>query len=99
MNNRPDIGTIVDSASTGLLAADMDGRITYINKTAAEILKLDANDLLDAPLSAFLPNIHNLVLESLETGKAGAVIIFRKRKWIWWWTSHQLRISVRSTGR
>lgn len=47
---------IIDAASDGIIAADGDGRITTLNKTAAKMLRIENRDVVGQPITAVVPN-------------------------------------------
>jgi PAS domain S-box-containing protein len=60
---------IMDSMSNGVIVVDASGRLIYINRQAAKILKLEGNKIMGAYIPDVLPMTGPLVIKCLETGR------------------------------
>lgn len=59
---------ILDALEEGLLSIDVEGNVTYINRAAAEILKIPPQEALGQPLRAIYPR--STIARVMETGRA-----------------------------
>lgn len=64
-----DIQAVLDAATEGIIAIDIDGKITQLNTAAEDILGLRAEDVLGMPLGQVLTADFPL-LKTVKTGKS-----------------------------
>lgn len=64
-NRRKYIETVLETLPTGVISFDADDRISTINRSAADILKLESKDLSSVKLADLVSTENRLVLERL----------------------------------
>jgi PAS domain S-box-containing protein len=59
---------LLQNLTTGVIAADADGRITVFNNEAGQITGSKSEELLDRPIDDLPPSLRELVRETLRSG-------------------------------
>ena len=68
MANTTTYETIIESMSSGIIAADADGNIDYINPKALDILELNPAGVVNLNMQHLLPEAGKVFNECLQTG-------------------------------
>jgi PAS domain S-box-containing protein len=61
--------TLLQNLTTGVVAADCDGRISVFNKEAEQITEIGSKDLLDRPISELPHALCEVLRDSLDSGE------------------------------
>ncbi|MHB1043196.1 MAG: sigma-54-dependent Fis family transcriptional regulator [Eubacteriales bacterium] len=75
------IESIMDSIFDGLLALDGQGRITFMNRTAGELMDVRPNEVLNRPADEVLGH-QPKIIEALKTGETflNTELVFKSKK-------------------
>lgn len=60
---------ILDNIASGIIVANLEGKITIFNKRAEQILKCGVKELIGKEVKLIPPALANLLLNTLKTGK------------------------------
>ncbi len=58
MNRQRYIAVLLESVQSGVISLDETGKISMVNPAAAQLLQINANDLLGKPYWATIPELH-----------------------------------------
>lgn len=61
--------TLLQNLTTGVIAADCDGRISVFNTEAEQITEIDAKEMLEKPISELPAALCEVLRDSLESGE------------------------------